>query len=148
MVFCIKSIFYLKHTILKLCWANSHKVMSMILTSRYIILLHILALIWKCRDKNQHQFKSYNILYIFALCSRVFNFANTKQIEHLLHIQHTCTMHSTSIPWSCVKQTCEAVCPLNKYLHKCTSRSFKCIWNVGCVLLHIKTVVSTGIFLT
>ena len=35
MVFCIKSIFYFKHTILKLCWANSHKVMSMILTSRY-----------------------------------------------------------------------------------------------------------------
>ena len=35
MVFCIKSIFHFKHTILKLCWANSHKVMSMILTSRY-----------------------------------------------------------------------------------------------------------------
>ena len=35
MVFCIKSIFPFKHTILKLCWANSHKVMSMILTSRY-----------------------------------------------------------------------------------------------------------------
>ena len=35
MVFCIKSIFNFKHTILKLCWANSHKVMSMILTSRY-----------------------------------------------------------------------------------------------------------------
>ena len=35
MVFCIKSIIHFKHTILKLCWANSHKVMSMILTSRY-----------------------------------------------------------------------------------------------------------------
>ena len=139
MVFCIKSIFYFKHTILKLCWGNTHKIMSMILTSRFIILLHILAPIWKWRDKNQHQFKehSYNILYqwnvqdsndnIYALCSWVFNFANTKQTEHLLYIQHTCTMHSTSIPWSCVKQTCEAVCPLNKYLHKCTSRSSKCI---------------------
>ena len=83
---------------------------------------------------------------MYALCSCVFNFANTKQTEHLLHIQHTCTMHSTSIPWSCVKQTCEAVCPLNRYLHKCTSRSFKCIWNVGFVLLHIKIVVSTGMF--
>ena len=38
MVFCIKLIFYFKHTILKLCWANSHQVVSMILTSRYIIL--------------------------------------------------------------------------------------------------------------
>ena len=35
MVAYIKSIFYFKHTILKLCWANSHKVMSMILTNRY-----------------------------------------------------------------------------------------------------------------
>ena len=35
MVFCIKSIFHFKHTILKLWQANSHKVMSMIFTSRY-----------------------------------------------------------------------------------------------------------------
>ena len=47
--------------------------------------------------------------------SCVFNFVNTKQTEHLLYIQHTCTMHSTTTQQSCVKQTCEAVCPLNKY---------------------------------
>ena len=56
--------------------------------------------------------------------SCVFNFVNTKQTEHLLYniIQHTCTMHSTITQQSCIKQTCEAVCPLKKYLHYCTSR--------------------------
>ena len=95
MVFCIKSIFYLKHTILKLCWANSHKVMSMILTSRYSPFAYFSTNLEMKRQKST----SVHIITFITFC-----------INQMFKILMTTSMHSVVVYLILSTQNKQSIC--------------------------------------
>ena len=141
-MFCIKSIFYFNHTISTLSWANLHKVMSMMLTSRYTSPFAYFSTNLETKRQESPSVHTTLIFYTQHFASKKFviskwqdlctlklriKFCKHKTNRALItYISHMCTMHSTTTHWNWVKQICEVVCPLHiQYLQKCTFRSFQ-----------------------
>ena len=80
---------------------------------------------------------------IYALCSCVFNFVNTKQTEHSLYGYHIC-VHCILLQYYSPKP-CEANMWGSVSIKQVPPKMYFQI--ISIYILHIKTVVSTGIFL-
>ena len=62
-----------------------------------------------------------------------------KQSIHYMDITYVyIAFYYSTTRQSRVKQTCEAVCPLNKYLQKCTFRSFQYTYCTSKLLLALE----------